>query len=83
LFHFSLDPSGDSWALYFFPYFFMASRCTRPFARRSQGELAAFQCLLVLAVLYEWRWRLVIAMLFGTLLLWPNVPASPRWPRSR
>jgi len=26
-------------------------------ARRSQGELAAFQCLLVLAVLYEWRHR--------------------------
>ena len=84
LFHFSLDPSGDSWALYFFPYFFMGILVHKALARRSQGELAAFQCLLVLAVLYEWRWRLVIAMLFGTLLFVAERSGlGQRWPRSR
>lgn len=37
-------------------------------ARRSAGRTGSLSVFAVLAVLYEWRWRLVIAMLFGTLL---------------
>lgn len=37
-----------------------------------------------LAVLYEWRWRPVIAMLFGTLLFVAERSGlGQRWPRSR
>ena len=84
LFHFSLDPSGESWALYFFPYFFMGILVHKALVRRSQFELLAFQGLLLCAVLYEWRWRLVIAMLFGTLLFVAERSGlGQRWPRSR
>jgi hypothetical protein len=45
LFHFSLDPSGDSWALYFFPYFFMGILVHKalcpPLAGRT-GSLSVF-----------------------------------------
>lgn len=84
LFHFNLDPSGESWALFFFPYFFMGILVHKALIRRSQGELVAFQCLVVLAVLYEWRWRLIIAMLFGTVLFVAERSGlGQRWPRNR
>ena len=69
LFHFSLDRAAIAGRCTF-PVFLHGHPGFKALVRRSQGELAAFQCLLVLfAVLYdEWRWRLVIAMLFGTLL---------------
>lgn len=68
LFHFNLDPAADSWALYFFPYFFMGILVQRALERGSQTEFLLFQAVLLVAMLFEWRWRLVIAMVFGALL---------------
>ncbi|MFN4326188.1 MAG: acyltransferase family protein [Azonexus sp.] len=84
LFHFNLDPSGESWALYFFPYFFLGIVVHKAVMRRAGRELLAFQGLMLLAVLYEWRWRVVIAMVFGMILFVAERSGlGQRWPRSR
>lgn len=84
LFHFNLDPGGECWAMYFFPYFFMGILVHKALVRRSPIEFVAFQGLMVLAILYEWRWRLVIAMLFGMMLFVAERSGlGQRWPRSR
>ncbi|MBF1163565.1 MAG: acyltransferase [Dechloromonas agitata] len=84
LFHFNLDPSGESWALYFFPYFFLGILVHKAVMRRAGRELLAFQGLMLLAVLYEWRWRVVIAMVFGMVLFVAERSGlGQRWPRSR
>ncbi len=84
LFHFNLDPAGECWALYFFPYFFLGILVQRALATGRQGQFIAFQGLMVLAVLHEWRWRLVIAMVFGMVLFVAERSGlGRRWPRSR
>ena len=84
LFHFNLNPTGDAWALYFIPYFFMGILVHKAVVRRSGYEFFAFQGLMLLAVLYEWRWRLLIAMFFGMLLFVAERSGfGQRWPRSR
>jgi peptidoglycan/LPS O-acetylase OafA/YrhL len=85
LFHANLDSSWDVWALYFFPYFFMGVIVHR--AQRggvARLEFWLFQALLVAAMLFEWRWRLGIALVVGLLLLAGDRRGfAAFWPRSR
>ena len=85
LFAVNLDASRDAWGLYFFPYFFMgivAHRALQSGAWRSEFWL--YQILFVVALCFEWRWRLVASMGVGWLLFfvgksgWDN-----RWQQSR
>lgn len=84
LFHFNLDPAGEGWALYFFPYFFMGILVHKAVVRGSGREFFAFQGVMFLAMLYEWRWRLLIAMFFGMLLFVAERSGlGHRWLRGR
>lgn len=83
LFFFNLNPEWDIWGLYFFPYFFMGIIVYR--AVRGLGKaFLAYQLLLIVAICVEWRWRLVIAMMFGmALYIAERSGLGERWPRSR
>ena len=85
LFHANLDTAWDVWALYFFPYFFMGVVVQR--AQRggvARLEFWLFQALLVAAMLFEWRWRLGIALVVGLLLFTGDRTGfAARWPRNR
>lgn len=84
LFHFNLDPAGECWAMYFFPYFFLGIQVNKALVSRQAGEFLAFQGLVLLAVIYEWRWRLVIAMIFAMVLyVAERSGLGQRWPKSR
>jgi peptidoglycan/LPS O-acetylase OafA/YrhL len=84
LFHFNLVPAADCWALYFFPYFFMGILVQRALERGTQSEFLLYQAVLVVAMLFEWRWRLVIAMVFGMLLFVAEGAAQrQRWSSGR
>jgi peptidoglycan/LPS O-acetylase OafA/YrhL len=75
-------PGWDVWAVYFFPYFFVGVvvwRVCRPGA--GALELWLLQGLFVLALLVEWRWRLVMGMVSGgVLLLALRTGFAARWP---
>ena len=85
LFHANLDGAWDVWALYFFPYFFMGVVVHR--AQRggvARLEFWLYQALLVAAMVFEWRWRLGIALFVGVLLYAGDSRGfAERWPRSR
>lgn len=85
LFYANLDTSWDVWALYFFPYFFMGVVVYR--AQRggiASLEFWLFQALIVAAMVFEWRWRLGIALVVGLLLFTGDRTGfAARWPRSR
>jgi peptidoglycan/LPS O-acetylase OafA/YrhL len=85
LLHANLDAAWDVWAVYFFPYFFMGVVVHR--AQRggiARLEFWLFQLLLVAAMLFEWRWRLGIALVVGLLLFaGDRTGFAARWPRSR
>ncbi len=68
LFYFNRDSTMDDWGLYFFPYFFMGILVHRALQSRSQLEFVLFQLLVILAMIVEWRLRLVIAIIFAVLL---------------
>lgn len=83
LFYFGLNDTKDSWWLYFFPYFFMGVVIHR--SLRDGGfrwEFWLYQLLFVGAMVFEWRWRLLSALVVGFLLyssermgwgrLWPS-----------
>ena len=54
----TLIRAGECWAMYFFPYFFMGILVHKALVRRSPiAQFVAFQGLMILAILYEWRWR--------------------------
>lgn len=85
LFYINLDPAWESWWLYFFPYFFLGIVIHRA---RSGGlvqlEFWAFQFLIVVALFYEWRWRLGIALVVGFMLFAAErLEFGVHWPRSR
>ncbi|QLQ24234.1 MAG: acyltransferase [Dechloromonas sp.] len=85
LFHFNLDDGWDSWWFYFFPYFFLGIVIDRS-VRGEAYKLEFWLCLLLFvgAMTFEWRWRLLSALVVGLLLfvverrgwgaLWPQVP---------
>ncbi len=85
LFHFNLDEAWDSWWLYFFPYFFMGvviHRSVRGEARRLEFWLCAL--LFVGAMTFEWRWRLVSALVVGVVLFAVERRGlGGRWPQVR
>lgn len=85
LFHANLDAAWDIWAVYFFPYFFIGVLVHR--ARHGGAascEFWLFQALLVVAMLFEWRWRLGMGLLVGLLLFaGDRMGFAARWPRSR
>ena len=85
LFVFNRDSSNDAWALYFFPYFYMGIVVQRALRRPSEGtEFWLYQALFAAAMLYDWRWRLVIAMLVGlAVYAAERTGLSRRWPKSR
>lgn len=85
LFHFNLVAGNEAWALYFFPYFFMGvvvQRAVRPQAHGAEFWL--YQALFAAALVYSWRWRLVIAMVVGLVLYVAERRGwAARWPKSR
>jgi peptidoglycan/LPS O-acetylase OafA/YrhL len=85
LFYVNLNPAWESWWLYFFPYFFLGVIIHRALAGgRAQLEFWAFQLLLVAALLFEWRWRLGIAVAVGLLLFAAEkFEFAAHWPRNR
>lgn len=86
LFHFNLDaPAWDSWALYFFPYFFMGIVVHRALlASGRPAEFWAYLAVFVVAMAFEWRWRLASAVAVGILLFVAEQRGlSARWPRSQ
>jgi len=68
LFYFNLDPAGEPWALYFFPFFFMGVLVSRAMTRGGATGFVIFEGVMLLALFYEWRGRLVVAMVFGIVL---------------
>ena len=82
LFHANLMPAWDVWAVYFFPYFFMGVVVWRRVNDGQRLEFYAYQALFLLAMLFEWRWRLGVAMVVGALLVWSLESGfAARWPR--
>jgi len=85
LFHFNLDEGWDSWWLYFFPYFFMGIVIDRG-VRGEARKLEFWLCLLLFfgAMIFEWRWRLLSALVVGLLLYVVERRGwGARWPRVR
>ncbi len=85
LFYFNRHAEFDSWALYFFPYFFMGiiiHRTTR--GGRGSTMFWLFILLVVAAMCIDWRWRLASALLVGLALFGAESSGlSSRWPTSR
>jgi peptidoglycan/LPS O-acetylase OafA/YrhL len=85
LFHFNRHPEWDSWALYFFPYFFMGIIVHRALKnRRSAAIFWIYQIMILAAMCHDWRWRLASALVVGLLLFGAEKTGlSTRWPKSR
>lgn len=85
LFHFNRQSGGDSWAPYFFPYFFMGVIVHRALKNRASEPLFWLYLLTVIAAMgYDWRWRLASAIVVGSLLFGAEKSGlSTRWPRHR
>lgn len=85
LFYFNLNDAWDSWWLYFFPYFFMGIVIHRS-VRGEAHKLEFWLCLLLFvgAMTFEWRWRLLSALLVGLLLfVVERRGLGARWPQMR
>ncbi len=85
LFYFNLHSKWDSWAIYFFPYFFMGIVVHRAMQnRRSNVEFWIYVFVVVIAMAFDWRWRLVSAVVAGLLLFGAGkIGLANRWPKSR
>jgi len=85
LFYFNRHAEFDSWALYFFPYFFMGvivHRTTQ--GKQGSAMFWLFILLVVAAMCIDWRWRLASALLVGLALFGAEKSGlSSRWPTSR
>ena len=85
LFHFNLNEAWDNWWLYFFPYFFMGIVIDRS-VRGEADKLEFWLCLLLFggAMTFEWRWRLLSALVVGLLLFVVEKRGwGARWPQVR
>lgn len=85
LFHFNRHPEWDSWAPYFFPYFFMGIIVHRALANRSSEKTFwIYQLLIIASMCHDWRWRLASALVVGLLLFFAEKSGlSTRWPKSK
>ena len=85
LFYFNLNSGWDHWALYFYPYFFMGIVVHRGLRDRAgQVGFWLFSGLLAAAMVYDWRWRLVSALVVGLLLFGAEKSGiGARWPTNR
>lgn len=85
LFYFNLHPDWDSWAIYFFPYFFMGIALQRALRdKRSEPAFWFYLLVVVVAMALGWRWRLASAVVVGLLLFVAMKSGfGNRWPESR
>jgi peptidoglycan/LPS O-acetylase OafA/YrhL len=85
LFYFNMDSAWDPWAIYFFAQFFMGVMVY--FGLRSRRFEVAFWlyvAMMVVAVVYSWRWRVAMSLSVGLLLyVGGKLGFMDRWPRSR
>ena len=83
LFYFNLNAAWDGWWLYFFPYFFLGVLIHHA-VHQARGALQfwLYAAALLAAMAFEWRWRLLSALLVG-ILLWHAEWRGwgTRWPR--
>lgn len=85
LFVFSLDDGWDVWAIYFWGAFFFGAVVYQAL-RNSKSSLSfsLYAMMMVAALAYSWRWRLVIALVTGLVLYWSGrLGMMDRWPASR
>jgi len=85
LFYFNLNDGWDEWWLYFFPYFFMGTVVHRSLNGIGiKGEFWLYELLFVGAMIFDWRWRLVSALVVGLLLYGSEKMGwGYHWPRNR
>ena len=85
LFFFNLNDDWDHWALYFFPYFYLGVIIQRSLSSGSgKWEFLGYQVVLVAAMFFEWRWRLLSAFIVGCLLYSAEHAGwGVRWPNNR
>ena len=70
LFVFNRGSGQDIWGVYFFPYFFMGIVVHNAVQSGTiRSGFWIYQTLLGAALYIEWRWRIAVAMIAGTMLL--------------
>lgn len=85
LFYFGRDSDWDSWAVYFFPYFFMGIIVHQTTKKAGSAPMFwLYQCAIIAAMCYDWRWRLASALVVGLLLFGAlKSGLATRWPRQK
>ena len=85
LFFLNPNTDWDSWAIYFFPYFFMGI-VVHDGLRNKSSEVGfwSYLALLVIAMIFGWRLRLASTAIIGLLLFVTEKSGlGGRWPKSR
>ena len=85
LFYFNLDSQYDVWAIYYFAYFFLGVLAFASSQDRAQRrELNGYFLAIAGALVYAWRWRLLVGALTGLLLhAADRTGLIATWPKSR
>lgn len=85
LFYFNLDDAWDVWAVYFWAAFFCGAVVYQSLRISATSPLfSLYAMMMVVALAYAWRWRLVIALVAGLTLYWSGrLGLMDRWPASR
>ena len=84
LFYVNLNDAWDAWWLYFFPYFFMGIVIHRSLqGGNARHEFWLYLALFFVAMAFDWRWRLMSALVIGTLLYSAEKMGwGARWPKN-
>lgn len=85
LFYFNVHQRFDVWAWYYFGHFFLGVMVHHGLRDRKSGLVFGLYVLLMLAALaYDWRWRLVTSLVAGLVLFCGGkLGLMQRWPSSR
>jgi peptidoglycan/LPS O-acetylase OafA/YrhL len=85
LFIFNLDDTWDMWAIYFWGPFFLGAVIYLALRNSASTPLFSLDAMMmVIALAYFWRWRLVVALATGLVLYWSGrLGLMQRWPASR